>query len=254
MSEFPGLGQQNPPSPDDPLERLYYLHDGMGVIGPIKGLKLKEMIESGAVGRGSNLNLVGAPNWTPIMEFAPFPRVFKSGEAGPDYGAPRRPAAAPGPGNFASFWIPLGAHIIDNVLTLLLLTVAALIFSIVIVAIHGDAPRIAARPMRISSASSNSSPSSPITLIFPPALAGDAGQANLRDLCDQNQWRAPRRAVRGAALFDLFSLGPAAGSGLSDAALDQGTQSLARHRLRNPRRLRQAVANEPDSRSAHHSR
>ena len=45
MSEVPGLGQ-NPPSPDDPLERLYYLHDGMGVIGPIKGLKLKEMIES----------------------------------------------------------------------------------------------------------------------------------------------------------------------------------------------------------------
>lgn len=40
MPEFPGLGQ-NPPSPDDPLERLYYLHDGMGVIGPIKGLKLK---------------------------------------------------------------------------------------------------------------------------------------------------------------------------------------------------------------------
>ncbi len=136
MPEFPDLGQ-NPPSPDDPLERLYYLHDGMGVIGPIKGLKLKEMIESGAVGRGSNLNLVGAPNWTPITEFAPFPGFFKSGESGPDYGAPR-PAAAPGPGNFASFWIRLGAHIIDNVLTLLLLTVAALIFSIVIVAIHGD--------------------------------------------------------------------------------------------------------------------
>jgi len=138
VPEFPGLGQ-NPPSPDDPLERLYYLHDGMGVIGPIKGLKLKEMIESGAVGRGSNVNLVGAPNWTPITEFAPFPGFFKSGEVGPDYGAPR-PAAAPGPGpgNFASFWIRLGAHIIDNVLTLLLLTVAALIFSIVIVAIHGD--------------------------------------------------------------------------------------------------------------------
>ena len=168
MSEVPGLGQQNPPSPDDPLERLYYLHDGMGVIGPIKGLKLKEMIESGAVGRGSNLNLVGAPNWTPIMEFTPFPRFFKSGEAGPDYGA-ARPAAAPGPANFASFWIRLGAHIIDNVLTLLLLTVAALIFSIVIVAIHGDGERIGRGPMRISSASSNSSPSSPITLIFPPA-------------------------------------------------------------------------------------
>ena len=106
MSEFPGLGQ-NPPSPDDPLERLYYLHDGMGVIGPIKGLKLKEMIESGAVGRGSNLNLVGAPNWTPIMEFAPFPRFFKSGEAGPDYGAPR-PAARARSGKFRQFLDPIG--------------------------------------------------------------------------------------------------------------------------------------------------
>jgi uncharacterized RDD family membrane protein YckC len=135
VSEFPGPGQ-NPPSPDDPLERLYYLHDGMGVIGPIKGFKLKEMIESGAVGRGSNVNLVGAPNWTPLMEFAPFPDFFKSGEVGPDYGQPRL-AAAPGPRNFASFWIRLGAHIIDNVLTLLLLTVVALIFSMVIVAIYG---------------------------------------------------------------------------------------------------------------------
>ena len=254
MSEIPGLGQQNPPSPDDPLERLYYLHDGMGVIGPIKGLKLKEMIESGAVGRGSNLNLVGAPNWTPIMEFAPFPRFFKSGEAGPDYGAPG-PAAAPGPGNFASFWIRLGAHIIDNVLTLLLLTVAALIFSIVIVAIHGDGAEDWAR------ANANIIgviEFIPIIAYYAYFSAGPWQATPGKRICGiyviRTNGARLDATVRGAALFNLFSLGPAAGSGLSDAALDQGTQSLARHRLRNPRRLRQAVANEPDSRSAHHSR
>ena len=244
MSEFPGPGQ-NPPSPDDPLEQHYYLHDGVGVIGPIKGLKLKEMIECGAVGRGSNLNLVGAPNWTPIMEFAPFPGFFKSGDAGPDYGAPR-PASAPGPGNFASFWIRLGAHLIDNVLTLLLLTVVALIFAIVIVAIYGEGAEDWARAIRTSSASSNSSHHRLLRLFFRRPLAGDARQANLRDLRDPNQWRAARRGLRGAALFSLFSVGPAAGPGLSDAFLDQGTQSLARHRLRNPRRLRQAVTEPPE--------
>ena len=104
------------------------------------------MIESGAVGRGSNLNLVGAPNWTPIMEFAPFPRFFKSDEVGPNL-ARRDPLHRPGR-KFRQFWIRLGAHLIDNVLTLLLLTVVALLFSVVIVAIHGDGPRSGRAPIR----------------------------------------------------------------------------------------------------------
>jgi uncharacterized RDD family membrane protein YckC len=136
VSEFPGP-DQNPPTPEDPLEQLYFLHDGVGVIGPINGHKLKEMIENGAVGRGSNANLVGAPNWTPILQFPPFSGFFRAEEAGPASASPRQ-GTTPIPGEFASFWIRLGAHIIDNALSLVLLTVVAVIFSIVIVAIYGD--------------------------------------------------------------------------------------------------------------------
>jgi len=140
VSEITGPGQ-SPPSSADPLEQLYYLHDGVGVIGPIKGSKLKEMIENGAIGRRSSVNLLGEPNWVPMMQFAPFSGFFKAGEAGPDF-RPPRPAAALGTEKlgaekFASFWIRLGAHVIDNLLALALLSVAALFFSMVIVAIYG---------------------------------------------------------------------------------------------------------------------
>jgi uncharacterized RDD family membrane protein YckC len=145
VSETTGPGQNPPSSVDpsaDPLEQLYYLHDGVGVIGPIMGHKLKEMIENGAIGRGWSVNLVGALDWVPMMQFAPFSGFFKAGEVGPDFRPPRpgRPLGAEkhGAEKFASFWIRLGAHVIDNVLALALLSVAALFFSMVIVAIYGS--------------------------------------------------------------------------------------------------------------------
>ncbi len=142
MSEITGPGESPPSFADpsaDPLEQLYYLHDGVGVIGPIKGSKLKEMIENGAVGRGSSVNLLGAPNWVPMMQFAPFSGFFKAGEAGPDF-RPPRPAAALGAQSFASFWIRLAAYVIDYLLTLGLLSLAAVIFAIAAVTMYGQAP------------------------------------------------------------------------------------------------------------------
>ena len=149
----------------------------------------------------------------------------------------------------------MGAHIIDNVLTLLLLTVAALIFSIVIVAIHGDGAEDWAR------ANANIIgviEFVPIIAYYAYFSAGPWQATPGKRICGIYVIRtngarldAPFGALRYLTYF-LSAL--PLGSGLSDAALDQGTQSLARHRLRNPRRLRQAVANEPDSRSAHHSR
>ena len=147
MSEFAGSGQDPSPSASpaaDPLEQLYYLHDGVGVIGPIKGSKLKEMIANGAVGRGSSVNLLGAPDWAPVAQFAPFSGFFKAGDVGPEF-SPGRPVAARGAEKlgaekFASFWIRLGAYIIDYVLTLGLVGLAAVIFAIFAVTILGQEP------------------------------------------------------------------------------------------------------------------
>ncbi len=144
MSELAGP-DQNPSPAADPMEQLYHLHDGVGVIGPIKGSKLREMIESGAVKRESNANLVGEPDWVPIMQFSPFSGYFGSeavsaaSAALPDTRAPRE-AAAREQGKFASFWIRLGAYVIDYVMTLGLVGIAAVIFAVVSVSVFGQAP------------------------------------------------------------------------------------------------------------------
>lgn len=106
------------PASTDPLARHYYVDDGSGVIGPITGEKLKEMIENGAVPRAANLNLLGAPNWVPALEFPPFAGFFKSAPPPPpqaDVFAQKRPQprASRGPKAPASFWTRLLAYLLD---------------------------------------------------------------------------------------------------------------------------------------------
>jgi len=125
------LSQANDPvagAPLEVLEQLYYLHDGSGVLGPLKGFKLKEMIENDAVSRASHINSAGAPDWVPILQFAPFSSFFRDAEAG----APgRSPHAAPASKQaYASFWIRLGAYLIDYALTIGLVAVFGALFAI----------------------------------------------------------------------------------------------------------------------------
>jgi uncharacterized RDD family membrane protein YckC len=129
------------PLPAEALEQLYYLHDGVGVIGPITGAKLKEMIESGAVARSSNVNLVGAPGWTPLEQTGFF--AFLKGDApenraAPGASVPLSGARSAGP-RYAGFWIRLGAYAIDYVLTVVALTLVGAIFAIVSVWFFGAA-------------------------------------------------------------------------------------------------------------------
>ena len=126
-----------PGSSIDPLQQHYYLHDGGGVIGPISGEKLKDMIEGGVVKRDANVNIVGEPNWIPIEQHPPFSGFFPAGRPAAAVGRPR-PAAAAGEAKFASFWIRAAAYAIDYVLTLGLVTIAAVIFAIVSVTLFGQ--------------------------------------------------------------------------------------------------------------------
>lgn len=96
------------------LDAQYFIDDGGGVIGPVLGAKLKELIENGVVARRSNLNRVGAPNWTPILETEPFGRFF-----------PAESGAAPAPYRFAGVWIRLAAYAIDELFSLAALFVVA---------------------------------------------------------------------------------------------------------------------------------
>ncbi len=135
MSDF-----LSPPLSSDTLEQLFYLHDGSGIIGPIKGSKLKEMIENGVVARMSNVNLVGAPDWVPI-EKTGFAASFRTG-ADPAASVPFAGARArevTSDVKFAGFWIRLGAYAIDYVLTVLLVGVAGALFAVVGVSIFGSA-------------------------------------------------------------------------------------------------------------------
>ncbi len=118
------------------LEQIYYLHDGVGVIGPITGAKLKEMVENGAVFRSANVSLVGAPNWTPIEQTgfsAFFKGVAEVAASVPSSGARRREP------RFAGFWIRLGAYAIDYALTVALVGVAGVFFAIISVSLFGSA-------------------------------------------------------------------------------------------------------------------
>jgi len=96
------------------LEAQYFVDDGGGVIGPVLGTKLKELIENGVVARRSNVNRVGAPNWTPVLQTAPFGGFFP---------AELRPA--PPERRFASAWIRLAAYVIDELFCLAALFVVA---------------------------------------------------------------------------------------------------------------------------------
>ncbi|QGM44951.1 RDD family protein [Methylocystis heyeri] len=134
MSEF-----FRSPLSAEALEQLYYLHDGVGIIGPITGAKLKEMIESGAVARGSNVNLVGAPGWTPLDQTGFI--AFLKGDgpenrAAPISSVPLSGARSSAP-RYAGFWIRLGAYAIDYALTVLLVGLAGAIFAIVSVSFFG---------------------------------------------------------------------------------------------------------------------
>jgi uncharacterized RDD family membrane protein YckC len=135
VSDFP-----SPPASGDALEQQYYLHDGTGVIGPITGHKLKEMVECGAVARTSSVNVVGAPNWIPISESA-FAGFFRPGADGaPAPAAPFPGRAAPSDARYATFWIRAGAYIIDYALTILAVGVAGAIFAIASVSVFGAGP------------------------------------------------------------------------------------------------------------------
>jgi len=111
------------PASTDPLARHYFVDDGRGVIGPITGEKLKEMIENGAVPRAANLNLLGAPNWVPALDFPPFAGFYKSAPPPPtqdDVFAQKRPQqqqqqprASQRPKVPASFWTRLLAYLLD---------------------------------------------------------------------------------------------------------------------------------------------
>lgn len=127
------------PLPAEALEQLYYLHDGIGAIGPVTGAKLKEMIEHGAVARSSNVNLVGAPSWTPIEQtgfFAFFKADSAENRAAPAVSVPLSRARSTPP-RFAGFWIRLAAYVIDYVFTIALVGVAGFIFAIAAVSLVG---------------------------------------------------------------------------------------------------------------------
>jgi uncharacterized RDD family membrane protein YckC len=130
----------SPPLSSDALEQLFYLHDGSGIIGPIKGSKLKEMIENGVVARISNVNLVGAPDWVPIENTgfaASFTTLAEAASSVPFAGAKAREVRSDV--KFAGFWIRLGAYAIDYALTVLLVGLAGALFAVVAVSIFGSA-------------------------------------------------------------------------------------------------------------------
>jgi len=88
------------------LAAQYFVDDGGGVIGPVLGDKLKELIENGAVPSHARLNRVGAPAWTPLLEIEPFRRYVRAPAAAPKI------EVAP---EFAGFWIRLAAFALDYV-------------------------------------------------------------------------------------------------------------------------------------------
>jgi uncharacterized RDD family membrane protein YckC len=121
------------------LEQLYYLHDGVGAIGPITGAKLKEMIENGAVAKSANVNLVGAPSWTPIEQsgfFAFFKEDGAENRAAPAVSVPLTGVRSTPP-RFAGFWIRLAAYLIDYVLTIAVVGVAGIVFAVAAVSLVG---------------------------------------------------------------------------------------------------------------------
>jgi uncharacterized RDD family membrane protein YckC len=108
------------------LEAQYFVDDGRGVIGPVLGVKLKELIENRAVARTSHVNRVGTPNWTPVLESAPFNQFFPTD----------LPAAAPAY-QFAGFWIRLAAYAVDETLCLAAFLVVKLIVVLAGAALFG---------------------------------------------------------------------------------------------------------------------
>ncbi len=124
MTDAPGSSAS--PQPDDVLQQLFYVHDRGGVIGPILGAKLKEMVEHRAVARDASINLVGAPNWTPILQAKLFSDCFPK-EAKPS----QLRDGESGDLAYAGFWIRAAAAAIDYVLMLLLVTAIAAVFTTV---------------------------------------------------------------------------------------------------------------------------
>ena len=115
-------------SAESALARQYFYDDGTGAIGPILGGKLKELIENGAVAPQSRLNLVGAPDWAPILSVEPFASCFP---------VPKATLGAAPQKSFASFWARLGAYAIDQGFCLLATFVAANVLLTIAAAIWG---------------------------------------------------------------------------------------------------------------------
>jgi uncharacterized RDD family membrane protein YckC len=130
-----------PPTPSqDPLAAHYFVHDGGGVIGPITGEKLKEMIEAGAISREADFNRVGEPDWVSALRFPPFAGFFKATPPPPpDVFAQRRPQTrtSEGPRVYATFWKRLAAYGLDAVILAICGFMLALVITIFAVASSG---------------------------------------------------------------------------------------------------------------------
>ena len=114
--------------PVHPLDQNYYVYKDGGTIGPITGLKVKEMIEAGAIIPNTNINIVGEPNWIHIENIPAFAAYFASAPAAPAT-APSRRAGIDAAAPFAGFWIRLGAYLIDYICIFVLCFLAGLLIA-----------------------------------------------------------------------------------------------------------------------------
>jgi uncharacterized RDD family membrane protein YckC len=132
MSQYPGPGFEPPksgdgppPSHPHPLDQMWYVQSDGKALGPYSGHAIKDLIDTGSIGRAAAVAKVGAAEWVELGQEPALAHLL-----GDALGSTPtvKPATAP-TYVYAGFWIRFLAYVIDYVI----LAVAAIVIGVIFV-------------------------------------------------------------------------------------------------------------------------
>ncbi len=126
--------------PPHPFDERWYVRSENETLGPYEGWRVKELIESGQVGRQTLIARVGAAEWSAVKDIPVFDTIARADTAPvsrrPVSRAPS-PAADLGGVRYAGFWIRVGAYIIDYIIINVIVVVISGVVGLLIGLIAG---------------------------------------------------------------------------------------------------------------------
>lgn len=100
--------------PPHPFDEKWYVRTENETLGPYDGWRVKELIESGQIGRNTLIARVGAPEWSSVKDIPAFAGLVAA--KGRGLAPVAQPAMAGGEVRYAGFWIRALAYLIDYVI------------------------------------------------------------------------------------------------------------------------------------------